>query len=147
MKILFVNKDAYYSKNRVEMLQENGFEVIFRQNASEVFEVFGGPKESWPDILVMDNFLPPGNTEQVNASNTLDFIRTGKVIYEIIREKQITTPTLIYTTERDGYEELCELCKNDSRLTVVYECATNSTNTITIMAELKKFAQSLKTPA
>ena len=139
MRILFANENTIYSSFRVRKLRELGFEVIFRQNAAQVFEAFEGPRESWPDILVMDNFLPSGETELVTEHSTYGYIRTGTAIYGVLRERQITTPVLIYTSERIGHEDLKELCVNDSRLAEVYGCADDSTSQI--MAAVQKLAE------
>jgi CheY-like chemotaxis protein len=131
VKILFANGNPIFSSTRVRILTDLGFRVDFRRDAAQVLEAFTGPKETWPDILVMDNFLPQGDTEEVNEHSTYGYIRTGMAIYAVLRRKYIAVPTLIYTTDRQGHEELKLLCLADSRLCAVYECVDNSTKEIT----------------
>lgn len=142
MKILFVNNSAFFSSNRVRKLRDLGFEVTFRQNAGKVLEIFAGPKETWPDILVMDDLLCQGDTEEVNAHSTNDFTQTGRAIYEILRGKDIDTPVLVYTTSRWGYEKLIELGTKDLRLVAIYECDGNPTQDI--LAPIQKLATLVK---
>jgi predicted nucleotide-binding protein len=99
-KILYIDDEIYGTSFYIEILQENGYDVVYISNPEEALKI---SKEYEFDIIVTDIMMPPGRFPQ---SETRGGYRTGVYLINELR-KYLDKTTLIGITSNIN-DELIE---------------------------------------
>jgi CheY-like chemotaxis protein len=131
--IAFANDNRTFSRVRIEMLENLGYEVIFCGNSSEVLQLFERPAGEKPVMLVTDGFLAYG--DEFSADETEQGLNTGAAIYKRLRAQDPKLPVVFYGTEPWAREQLRSI--GDPCLEVVNDESVDS-STGKILAAAKR---------
>ena len=81
------------------------YDVKFISNTDKLLSFLEAGKQQ-VNLLILDVMMPLGNNKEIANKNTQEGLNTGLIIYEIIREKNLSLPIVIFTNSiRDEQNE------------------------------------------
>ena len=95
--ILFVDDEEEMDSYRMG-LELSGYEVVLQTKLDDAWEQFN-LNQNQIELVILDISMPPGNL--LKEHNTLAGMRTGVVLFEMIRESAPAMPIIIFTNVSD----------------------------------------------
>ncbi|MEL6442177.1 MAG: response regulator [Cyanobacteria bacterium J06621_8] len=100
---------------KMELELELNCEVKIISNTDKLLEFLQtGNKQV--DLLILDVMMPPGSNHTISDRNHQEGLNTGLIIYEILREKGISLPIVIFTNSvRDEQNQIVTKISQDDK--------------------------------
>lgn len=101
--IVFVDDELNLIDSYIKEL-EFDYKVEYISNVKKLLE-FITAKSSEIELLILDVMMPSENIDDKYSKNTQKGMKTGLILYEIIREKNPYLPIIIFTNVTRDVEE------------------------------------------
>lgn len=106
MKILWIEDDAKELKSLVWPLEKDGHEIIFAEDKEEALTIV---KTNIFNLIIVDLIIPTGEKND-KGDNHFVGVNLIRILKEILKEKNITTPIIVLSVVRD--HEIIEEIRN-----------------------------------